>query len=266
MYPNAIGLWPEEQLSLLWLALNATAGNFLEIGSFCGGSAVLLNIARRVNCDGPHTICVDRTFTGWNNAFQKNVFRVGKFKDICTTLEIDSADLQSHYKHQFAGQPITLAFIDGWHSFAAILRDFEQIEPFLVTGSFVVFHDVAKQPYSLETLGEFTDRALKYKEEWTAAPLDKWSGKNLGVAEYHQSEAQQDFLLDEAVAYILHSNSHKEVRYEDGSVRCQEHEPIYELVSLPSDHYKCDHRDMAGEYVHGRTSPYHGLVALRKIR
>ncbi len=238
----------------------------MEIGSFCGGSAALLCIARKERALGPTVVCVDRTFSGWNNAFKKNIFRVGKFTDICSTLEIDSADLQSHYKDKFASKPISLAFIDGWHSFSAILRDFQQIEPFLIEGAFVVFHDVAPQPYNYEDLANFTDRALKYKEQWTAAPLDKWAGKNLSQAEYHQSEAQQDFLLDEAVAYILHSGSHKLIQYEDNSIGYQEREPIYELVKLPAEHYKCDHRDMAGEYVHGRTSPYHGLVALRKTK
>jgi len=41
--PNAIGLWPNEQECLVWSALQCNADQlWVEVGSFCGGSTILL--------------------------------------------------------------------------------------------------------------------------------------------------------------------------------------------------------------------------------
>ena len=55
--PNAIGMWPNEQECLLWCALNSNLeDNWMEIGSFCGGSAVLLCLARRLTNNKPNSV------------------------------------------------------------------------------------------------------------------------------------------------------------------------------------------------------------------
>ena len=240
-YPNAIGMWPNEQESLLWLALNAPLGNFMEIGSFCGGSAVLLCLAATHDRMKKRKVySVDRTFTNWNKAFDRNVYRVGGFEDISVKLECDSAELDKHYN----GNPLSLAFIDGWHSFAAVLRDFNTINKWLVPGGYAVFHDVAPQPYKVGDIERYYDRAKANFNQWTAKPLDVWSRKDVSLQEYHQSETEQDFFLDEAVAYII-----KEYKFD--------------LVHIPvldgSTHF-----DRVPVYKHGTTSPYHGLVAIQK--
>jgi predicted O-methyltransferase YrrM len=237
-YPNAIGLWPNEQESLLWLALNSPAGNFMEIGSFCGGSAVLLCLVRRMMGVGPTVFSVDRTFSDWGNAFNRNVYRVGKFKDISKQIECDSNELDKYYDNS----PLSFVFIDGWHSFSAVLRDFEKVCPWLVPGAIVAFHDTAPQPYKKGQIEHYYRRAVENYKEWTQVELPVWQG-SVSVKEYHESEKSQDFLIDEALAYLLKTHN------------CQ-------LVNIPvidgSTHF-----DRVPVYRHGSTSPYHGLAAIQ---
>ena len=188
---------------------------------------------------GPAVYSVDRTFAGWNGAYRRNVFRVGQFHNLAIPLECDSALLDQHYP----GEPLSLAFIDGWHSFQAVLRDFEMVNRWLVPGGYVAFHDVAPQPYQPGQINAFYQEALHHREEWLAEELEMWSGSGR-EGEYHLSESRQDFRIDEAVAVILHEHS-------------------FELVDIPvldGSH----HLDRVREYRRGTTSPYHGLVALRK--
>ncbi len=63
-YPNPIGLWENEQESLMWTSLNSNpATHWMEIGSFCGGSATIMCIARRFLKAGPTIYSVDRNFS-----------------------------------------------------------------------------------------------------------------------------------------------------------------------------------------------------------
>lgn len=240
-YPNAIGLWPNEQESLLWLALNADpTGNLLEIGSFCGGSAVLMCLAKKFLCAKGSVISVDRTFNGWNNAFNRNVYRVGKFDDISIKIQCDSGILNKYY----SGSPLSLAFIDGWHSFKAAYRDFITVNEWLLPGGYVAFHDVAPQPYKNGQIDYYYQRAKDNYKEWTDESLEIWDGKDQNIANYHESESKQNFMLDEVVAFIIN-------------------EFDFELVDIPvldgSTHF-----DRVTTYRHGSTSPYHALVAIRK--
>lgn len=239
-YPNAIGLWPNEQESLLWFALNSDPKyNFLEIGSFCGGSAVLMCLARRFLNAGPSVVSVDRTFTSWNNAFNRNLYRVGRFDDISVKVQCDSQFLKDNY----SGEPISLAFIDGWHSFKAAYNDFLTINNWLVKGGFVVFHDVAPQPYKDGQIEHFYNRALENFDEWMNEELPIYEG-DLQLSQYHQLEKRQNFMIDEVVAYIINKHQFKlvDIPVLDGSV----------------------HFDKVPEYKHGTTSPYHGMVGLLK--
>ena len=43
---DSIGLWPEEMQRLIWCALNCPDGDFINIGSHCGGSDLLLHFCQ----------------------------------------------------------------------------------------------------------------------------------------------------------------------------------------------------------------------------
>jgi predicted O-methyltransferase YrrM len=55
--PNAIGMWPNEQECLVWCALQADPFyNWLEVGSFCGGSAILLALVKQKRGNGKYKL------------------------------------------------------------------------------------------------------------------------------------------------------------------------------------------------------------------
>lgn len=238
-YPNAIGMWPNEQESLVWAALNAEAGSWMEIGSFCGGSAVLLCLARRYHNLGPAVYSVDRNFDGWRGAFDRNVYKIGKFDDISVKIACDSRNLQKNYR----GDSLSLVFIDGWHSFDGVLSDYNQVKPFLTENALLVFHDTAPQPYKPGQLDQYAKKAeVLLTKDVEQVEIDR---QYKTLADYHASEAEQDFLIDEALAHIAKTEGFEYVPI-----------PILDGVT---------HFDRVPIYKHGTTSPYHGLVILRKI-
>jgi predicted O-methyltransferase YrrM len=187
-YPNAIGLWPNEQESLLWLGLNADPkGNLLEIGSFCGGSAVLLCLARKYLNAGPTVYSVDR---GFERIFDHNLKH---FSDLSKKITCDSIELAKHYD----GSPISFAFIDGWHSFKGALTDFQTVEPWLMSNAFVAFHDVAWQPLPDGFIDEHYALAKSKYSEWMAEKLPN----NNGI--------EQSYNLGGVVAWLVKEYGYK---------------------------------------------------------
>ena len=174
--PNAIGLWPNEQECLLWLALNSdSSANWMEIGSFCGGSAVLLCSARRLVGGRPSVYSVDCDF-GAYGMFDNNVYHKGSFADLSKKIECDSNNLDEHYN----GNPLSFVFIDGFHSFKQVVNDFNKVKPWLTKDAVVAFHDVSPD------LKSNLDKEHDYNELF--------------------ANEDEDFRLDEAVTYILNNN------------------------------------------------------------
>lgn len=237
-YPNAIGLWPNEQESLVWGALNSEEGDWLEIGSFCGGSAVLLCLASKFLGGARRVTSVDINFDGWNRAFDRNVYRVGRFQDIHQKIETSSFELRKKYQ----GNPLSFVFIDGWHSFKGVLTDYEQVEGFLTPNAMVAFHDTAPQPYKIGEIDKFYQKST---ENFNSLMSEELPGqKKVSLSEYHASEKLQNFFIDEAIAFLVKEKN-------------------FEYIDIPvidgSTHF-----DRVKEYKHGTTSPYHGLVILRR--
>jgi predicted O-methyltransferase YrrM len=175
--PNAIGLWPNEQECILWLALNSSAEvNWMEIGSFCGGSAVLMCLARQMLTENhPAVYSVDCDFDKYG-MFDKNVYGMGGFARISKKIECDSNDLEKHY----SGDPLSFVFIDGFHSFEQVVNDFNKVLPWLTEDATVAFHDVSP------SLTNNIDKKYDYDELF--------------------QNSHEDFRLDEAVSYILENN------------------------------------------------------------
>lgn len=238
-YPNAIGMWKEEQEALVYAVTLADSNlNWLEIGSFMGGSAILLCLTKQLVGGAGKIVSVDIDFNAFQGAFKRNVYRIGKFQDIHQSIECSSFDLLSHYTHR-----LSLGFIDGWHSFKGVMVDFANVNKLLCTNGIVLFHDTAPQPYTVDDINMFYERGKRYYTEWMSEVLP--NGKFASSNEYHLAEKKQNFLIDEAVAWILKTYN-------------------YELVDLPMLQGKT-HFDRVAEYKHGTTSPYPGIVALRKL-
>mgnify|MGYP006406803033 FL=1 len=171
--PNAIGLWPNEQECLLWLVLNSDVeSNWMEIGSFCGGSAVLMCLTRQaLTGNKPAVYSVDCDFNKYN-MFDRNVYEMGGFSAMSKKIECDSNELEEHYN----GEPLSFVFIDGFHSFKQVVNDFNKVKPWLTDDAIVAFHDVSPD------LNKNVSKSYNYEELFNSS--------------------EEDFRLDEAVAYL----------------------------------------------------------------
>jgi len=249
-YPNAIGMWTEEQEALLECVFNVDPNfDWLEIGSFMGGSTCLMCLAKKEILqygtlagydvkNHSKVVSVDLNFSRFANAFNRNVYRIGKFTHLHQKLEISSWDLLKYYSNE-----LSFAFIDGWHSFKGAFLDFVNIDKLLIDGGIIAFHDVAPQPYKDGQLDKYYQDYLQNKNVLMSEVLPGTDFKS--DAEYHKAEPKQNFALDELVAFILKERN-------------------YELVKLQSINGQT-HYDRAGSvYQRGQTSPYPSFVALKK--
>lgn len=125
----------------------------LEIGAYVGASARLLGLAAQVR--KTTLVCVDT----WNNetmpgglrdthaefiqntsAFASNIRMVRKRSDQLVQDDVPA--------------PVGLAFIDGDHSYASCIRDFETVVPFLHPNAIVAFHDATSFAGVSRAIGE----------------------------------------------------------------------------------------------------------------
>jgi MMP 1-O-methyltransferase len=160
---RAIGFMPEnEGLALYEAGLEgARVGPLLEIGSYCGKSAVYLGAAARAG--GVKLYSIDhhrgseehqpgeeyfdprlydeesRRVDTWPE-FQKTVAGAG-LDDVVDGIVGDSAALATTWE-----TPLGLVFIDGGHSAAAAHADYEGWSRHVVENGLLVIHDVFEDP------------------------------------------------------------------------------------------------------------------------
>ena len=173
--PNAIGMWPNEIECLMWLCLDSDWDNneadWMEIGSFCGGSAVAMGCASiRGVLPRPHKIySVDLDH---NPMFDMNIRRAG-MENMSEKIVCNSNDLDKHYN----GDPLSFVFIDGFHSYRQVIDDFEMVRTWLTDDAIIAFHDVSPNIYS-KTYITPDDHTQLYED------------------------TSENFCLDEAILYI----------------------------------------------------------------
>jgi len=184
---NIPGWSPIDQLlSLFTLAYTSSdiAGDILELGSWCGRSAVALGLAARLtgnttvhcvdlfpekgdwrrNADGTYSFSVTiggkrygayGEQTVWAEPFERDIAPVyerfsgtlAAFLQAISDNTLDEwvkpfrGDLDSFASQTPAGFSLRLAFIDGDHSHAAVTRDIEIVERFLLPGGWICFDD-----------------------------------------------------------------------------------------------------------------------------
>lgn len=172
--PNAIGLWPNEQECLVWTALQASQlYDWMEIGSFCGGSTILLALAKQRE----NVIAVDKSF---NPMFDFNVFTRGKLHDKVVKLECDSCDILKYYDNK-----ISFLFIDGYHSFIKIMDEFRLLRDIMTTDCIIAFHDVSPN---------MVEHDEKYINKCYEAAVCNYS--------FLSNDTSENFRVDEAIAMI----------------------------------------------------------------
>jgi predicted O-methyltransferase YrrM len=152
----------EEGLKLFELASEACSlGPCLEVGSFCGKSTVYLGIACKMKGKTLFTIDYHR---GSEEQQPGQVYFDSELLDSNTGL-IDSlpyfrATMQQAGLDEFVvpmitkssvaardwATPLGLVFIDGGHSYEAVVTDYRCWYPYLLPGGFLVFHDIFLDP------------------------------------------------------------------------------------------------------------------------
>ncbi len=143
------GWLSEPQGRALFEAAAGTTGRgaIVEIGSWKGRSTIWLAAGaklagRRVVAIDPHVNSREDRDATTVADFRKNIEQAG-LSDIVEPLIMSSADAAALFEG-----PVELLFIDGDHSYDAVLRDAELWLPKLTEGATVMFHDVSTAAYS----------------------------------------------------------------------------------------------------------------------
>jgi predicted O-methyltransferase YrrM len=139
----------------------AVDGPMLEIGSYCGKSAIYLGAAAMAR----HTVLFaldhhrgsEENQPGWEwhepdlvdpavgridtlPHFRRTVFDAG-LEDVVIALVGESSTVAAHW-----GTPLSLLFIDGGHGHEPAHRDYESWTPWVRVGGRLVIHDVFPDP------------------------------------------------------------------------------------------------------------------------
>jgi MMP 1-O-methyltransferase len=160
---NAIGFMPDlEGLALHQAALAAAAfGPLLEVGTYCGKSAVYLGAAARARASVLYTVDHHRgseeNQAGWEFHDERLVDpRTGRMdtlphfrrtiedsglEDVVIAVIGPSTTVAAHW-----ATPLGLLFIDGGHAFDVALGDYESWSPHVAPGGLIAFHDVFERP------------------------------------------------------------------------------------------------------------------------
>ena len=159
----AKGFMPDDEGLALHDAGRAagTHGPLLEIGSYCGKSAVYLGAAARAAGTVLFTIDHHRgseeNQAGWEHHDERLVDpRTGRMdtlpffrrtmedaglEDVVVAVIGHSPTVAAHW-----ATPLGLVFVDGGHAFEVALADYEGWARFVVPGGLLVFHDVFEDP------------------------------------------------------------------------------------------------------------------------
>lgn len=160
---GAEGFMPEaEGLALHAAGLEGGAvGPLLEIGTYCGKSAIYLGAAARER----DTVCFtvdhhrgsEENQAGWEHHdtrlvdprtgrmdtlpwFRRTIEDAG-LEDVVVAVIADSPTVARHW-----ATPLGLCFVDGGHAYDVALADYEAWAPHVVPGGLLVFHDVFEDP------------------------------------------------------------------------------------------------------------------------
>jgi predicted O-methyltransferase YrrM len=160
---SAKGFMPDDEgLALYDAGVAAGArGPLLEIGTYCGKSAIYLGAAARergcVVFTVDHHRGSEENQAGWEHHDERLVdARTGRIDTLpWFRRTIEDAGLEdvvvavigsSPTVARFWATPLALVFIDGGHAFDVALADYDGWSPHVVPGGLLVFHDVFEDP------------------------------------------------------------------------------------------------------------------------
>lgn len=160
---DAVGFMPDDEgLALHDAGLDGGAiGPLLEIGTYCGKSAIYLGAAARersvVLFTVDHHRGSEENQSGWDHHDERLVDpRTGRMdtlpwfrrtieaaglEDVVIAVIGDSPTVAAYW-----GTPLGLVFVDGGHALDVAMADYEHWSQFVVNGGLLVFHDVFEDP------------------------------------------------------------------------------------------------------------------------
>jgi MMP 1-O-methyltransferase len=159
----AKGFMPDDEGLALYAAGRdgGSLGPLVEVGSYCGKSAVYLGAAARAG--GTVLFSVDHhrgseeNQAGWEHHdpevvdpdtgrmdtlpfFRRTIERAG-LEDAVVAVVGDSPVIAANWR-----TPLGLVFVDGGHALDVVLADYEAWSPHVAAGGVLVFHDVFEDP------------------------------------------------------------------------------------------------------------------------
>jgi predicted O-methyltransferase YrrM len=160
---GAKGFMPDDEGRALYDAalVAGRVGPLLEIGSYCGKSAVYLGAAARIAGTVLFTVDHHRgseeTQPGWQHhdpevvdprtgrtdtlPFLRRTLEDAGLGDVVIPVVSDSPTLARHW-----GTPLGLLFIDGGHALDVAMADYEAWARFVRPGGLLAIHDVFEDP------------------------------------------------------------------------------------------------------------------------
>ena len=152
----------QEGMSLYEVALEASKrGPCLEIGSYCGKSAIYIGTACKKNkgilFSIDHHRGSEERQPGESyfdpELFDSETNRVDTFKEFRKTIELAGLEdtvvpivCKSEVAARLWATPLSLVFIDGGHSYEAAYTDYNAWAGHIVPGGYLLIHDIFKDP------------------------------------------------------------------------------------------------------------------------
>ena len=159
----AVGFMPDDEGLALYEAGRTAAakGPLLEIGTYCGKSAIYLGAAARDGRSVVYTVDHHRgseeNQAGWEHhderlvdarsgrmdtlPFFRRTIEDAELEDVVIAVIGHSPTVAAHW-----ATPLGLLFIDGGHAFDVALADYDGWARFVVPDGLLVFHDVFDDP------------------------------------------------------------------------------------------------------------------------
>jgi predicted O-methyltransferase YrrM len=142
---------------------------YLEIGSYCGASALLM-LSHPLNTQ---VICVDPLnlppahFEGTKSqdeTLYDNLCRLGKHQkfEILKSFSQEPSLIEALYRQKIS---IDILFIDGDHSYSAVISDFQIYEPLVASGGYIIFDDYHDHAHSPDVHHAVNELAQRHRDD-----------------------------------------------------------------------------------------------------
>ena len=142
---------------------------YLEIGSYCGASALLMLAHRfetQVLCVDP--LCLPPAHFGGTKSQDEtlydNLSKLGKSQnfEVIKSFSQEASLIEALYRQMIS---VDILFIDGDHSYSAVISDFQTYEPLVASGGYIIFDDYNDYEHSPDVHHAVNELARRYRDD-----------------------------------------------------------------------------------------------------